>query len=118
MADVPPLMLLDGIDHGGKRHLEFAVKVPVMRDVYDALDETEEACGSTESKGADLYYRMALTKRSLTQLGDIPQEDITTDFLLDNLTSLDYDVIDSAIDDAKKKRREANKDATASEPSS
>lgn len=102
MADIKPQMLLDGIDHGGKRHLIFAVKIPVMRDVYDALDETEEACGSTETKGADLYYRMALTKRALTQLGDIPQEDITTDFLLDNLTSLDYDVIDRAIDEAKK----------------
>lgn len=118
MAEVNPLMLLDGIDHNGKRHLNFAVKIPVMRDVYDALDETEEACGSTETKGADLYYRMALTKRALTLLGDISLEDITTDFLLDNLTSMDYDVIDSAIDDAKKKRRAENNDETASEPSS
>ncbi|CAG9412069.1 MULTISPECIES: hypothetical protein [Providencia] len=118
MAEQKPLMLVDGIDHGGKRHLEFSVKIPVMRDVYDALDETEEVCGSADSKGADLYYRMALTKRALTQLGDIPQDDITTDFLLDNLTSLDYDVIDEAIKHAKKKRRDANKDVTASAPSS
>ncbi|AXH61595.1 hypothetical protein [Providencia huaxiensis] len=118
MADVKPLMLLDGIDHDGKRHLIFAVKIPVMRDVYDALDETEEVCGSTDSKGSDLYYRMALTKRALIKLGDIPQDVITTDFLLDNLTSMDYDVIDEAIDIAKKKRRAKNNDETASEPSS
>lgn len=111
MAEIKPRMLLDGIDYDGKRHLEFLVKVPVMRDVYDALDETEEVCGSTESKGSDLYYRMALTKRILIQLGTISQDVITTDFLLDNLTSMDYDVIDDAIDDAKKaESREQRRD--------
>ncbi|EPE3084926.1 hypothetical protein ACSHFC_004021, partial [Morganella morganii] len=55
---------------------------------------------------SDIYYRMALLKRTITKLGDIPADDITTDLLLDELLEEDYSILDAAQTAAKKKRRD------------
>lgn len=109
-----PARLLYGVDFNGVLHFDYAVRIPVMRDIYDALDETEEVTGSSTGGKADIYYRMALMKRTITKLGDIPPDEITTDLLLDELLEEDYSILDAAQTAAKKKRRELR---SAAEPS-
>lgn len=105
-AAAVPDMLLYGVNFNGVLHFDYAVRIPVMRDIYDALDETEEVTGSSTGGKSDIYYRMALLKRTITKLGDIPADDITTDLLLDELLEEDYSILDAAQTAAKKKRRE------------
>ncbi|EDQ5929996.1 hypothetical protein XY32_003173 [Salmonella enterica subsp. enterica] len=55
----------------------------------------------------NLYYRMALMATVLTRLGDIPAEAVTPELLLDGLLSEDYERLNDAIAELKKKRRNA-----------
>ena len=112
-ADVPDTLLY-GVNFNGVLHFDYAVRIPVMRDIYDALDETEEVTGSSTGGKSDIYYRMALLKRTITKLGDIPADDITTDLLLDELLEEDYSILDAAQTAAKKKRRELKNAAETS----
>ncbi|MEQ1967360.1 hypothetical protein ABLA30_10100 [Xenorhabdus nematophila] len=103
--------LLYGVEHGGQLHYEFEVKLPTMRQSYEALDETESVCGSVDGHASDLHYRMAVVTKCLVNLGNIPAADITTELLLDQLTSDDFDRLEQAIADVKKKRLRPPNDA-------
>lgn len=112
--DSVPAKLLYGVDFNGVLQFDYAVRIPVMRDIYDALDETEESTGSSTGGKSDIYYRLALLQRTITKLGDIPPEDITTELLMNELLEEDYSILDAAQTDAKKKRIELR---SAAEPS-
>ncbi|MEQ1966270.1 hypothetical protein ABLA30_04300 [Xenorhabdus nematophila] len=96
--------LLYGVEHTGRLHHAFTVRLPTMRQSYEALDETESVCGTVDGHAADLHYRMAVVAKCLVTLGTIPAPDITTELLLDQLTSDDFEVLEQAIADVKKKR--------------
>ncbi|KLU15427.1 MULTISPECIES: hypothetical protein [Xenorhabdus] len=97
--------LLYGIEHADSVHHEFQIRLPTMRQSYAALDETESVCGTIDGHAADLHYRMAVVARCLVTLGTIPVSDITTELLLDQLTSEDFEVLEQAIAAVKKKRQ-------------
>ncbi|PHM47086.1 hypothetical protein [Xenorhabdus miraniensis] len=103
--------LLYGVEHGDRLHYEFEVRLPTMRQSYEALDDAESVCGTVDSHKADLYYRMAVVTKCLVSLGTIPVTDITTELLLDQLTSEDFDVLEQAIAGIKKKRLRPPSDA-------
>lgn len=90
--------LIYGIEHGGKLHVDFDLRVPTIGDNIDAVTD---AAG-----GNDLSVNVALLARCLTRLGDIPKEAMTYDFLRANLVDDDYDVLWGALAEVKKKRRE------------
>ncbi|EAA2983387.1 hypothetical protein DNY73_17800 [Salmonella enterica subsp. diarizonae] len=100
--------LLYGIEHDGRTHYDFEIRIPVMADVYAALDQAEQVHGNSDSGAGDLYYRMALMAMVLTRLGDLPAQDITPELLLSGLLSEDYERLNEVIAALKKKRRNAN----------
>ncbi len=100
--------LLYGIEHDGRTHYDFEIRIPVMADVYTALDQAERVHGNSDSGAGDLYYRMALMALVLTRLGDLPAQDITPELLLSGLLSEDYERLNEVIAALKKKRRNAN----------
>ncbi|HFZ8572280.1 TPA: phage tail assembly protein [Salmonella enterica subsp. enterica serovar Birkenhead] len=99
--------LLYGIEYDGRTHYDFDIRLPVMADIYGALDLAEKVHGSSDSGAGDLYYRMALMATVLTRLGDIPANAVTPELLLDGLLSEDYERLNDAIAELKKKRRNA-----------
>lgn len=99
--------LLYGIEYDGRTYYDFDIRLPVMADIYGALDQAEKVHGSSDSGAGDLYYRMALMATVLTRLGDIPAEAVTPELLLDGLLSEDYERLNDAIAELKKKRRNA-----------
>ncbi|EJJ7187570.1 hypothetical protein NJK71_004524 [Salmonella enterica] len=104
--------LLYGIEYDGRTHYDFDIRLPVMADIYNALDQAEQVHGNSDSGAGDLYYRMALMASVLTRLGDIPADAVTPELLLAGLLSEDYERLSDAIAELKKKRRNANADGT------
>ncbi|ELQ7075222.1 hypothetical protein QQ154_001142 [Salmonella enterica] len=104
--------LLYGIEYDGRTHYDFDIRLPVMADIYNALDKAEQVHGNSDSGAGDLYYRMALMASVLTRLGDIPAEVVTPELLLAGLLSEDYERLSDAIAELKKKRRNANAGGT------
>ncbi|EMB3757000.1 hypothetical protein U8469_004672, partial [Salmonella enterica] len=49
--------LLYGIEFDGRTHYDFDIRLPVMADIYRALDDAEKVHGSSDSSAGDLYYR-------------------------------------------------------------
>lgn len=109
--------LMMGVEVDGIIHYDFDVRLPVIRDTVAALQVTAEKFGTTEGEAAGMYYRVAVVASVLTQLGSVPKEAITADLLLDSLTDGDYDMIDSAIVDIKKKRLLLKSNSTTIEKS-
>lgn len=97
-------ILLHGVEANGKVHFDFTVRLPVIRDTVEALELTAEAKGTTDGSAANIFYRVAIIARVLGSLGDLSQETITVELLLDQLTDDDFDLIDAQISALKKKR--------------
>lgn len=110
--------LLYGVKYGDKVHFDFAVRLPVVSDTIEALRATDEACGTTEGAAANMYYRVAVMACAITSLGDLPEEEITAELLLNELNDDDFDLIDAQIEAIKKKRMDLNKSSPGTEPSS
>lgn len=102
--------LIYGIDHGGKRHRDFALRVPTIGDNIDAVTDA--------GGGNDLAVNVALLARCLVTLGEIPQDVITFEWLRSNLVDDDYDVMWAELAEVKKKRREQKNDCSPSAVSS
>lgn len=100
--------LLDGIPFGDSIHMDFEIRLPVMRDTGQALEDAEERYGEVTGFAADSFYRAAVIASTLIRLGDIPKEELTAELLHDNLTSDDYDVLVAARDKLKEKRNGGN----------
>ena len=91
-----------------------------MRHTVKALASTMEALGETDTPAAYVHYRVALLAEVIESLGTLSKDDITVDFLLDNLTEEDLDILDAELAGLKKKRMLAQKSSPASgeQPSS
>lgn len=112
--------LLYGVPHGDTIHYDYTVTLPVMRHTVKALASTMEALGETDTPAAYVHYRVALLAEVIESLGTLSKDDITVDFLLDNLTEEDLDILDAELAGLKKKRMLAQKSSPASgeQPSS
>lgn len=100
--------LLDGIPFGGILHKDFEIRLPVMRDTGQALEDAEERYGEVTGFMADSFYRAAVMASTLIRLGDIPNEELTAELLHENLTSDDYDELVAARTKLKEKRNGGN----------
>lgn len=100
--------LLDGIPFGGTLHMDYEIRLPVMCDTGQALEDAEERFGDVTGFMADSFYRAAVMASTLIHLGDIPKEELTAELLHENLTSDDYDVLVAARDKLKAKRNGGN----------
>ncbi|EKN5996305.1 hypothetical protein ACVSUC_19745 [Yersinia enterocolitica] len=96
--------LQDGVLFGETLHMDFELRLPVMKDNGQALEEAEERYNSVDRFAADYYYRCAVMASTLIRLGNIPQEELTADLLFENLTTDDYDLLLKARDRLKAKR--------------
>lgn len=100
--------LLDGIPFGDALHMDFEIRLPVMRDTGQALEDAEDRFGEVTGFASDSFYRSAVMASTLIRLGDIPKEELTADLLYENLTSDDYDVLVATRDKLKAKRNGGN----------
>ncbi|HGK3926159.1 TPA: hypothetical protein ACJ2N6_003243 [Klebsiella pneumoniae] len=107
--------LLYGVKVGDKVHFDFQVRMPVVRDTIEALSLTYEKYGTTEGAVAATYYRIAVVAQVITALGDLPEDEITVDLLLNELNEDDFDFIDAQIEAIKKKRLLSNASSQATE---
>lgn len=100
--------LLDGVPFGGTFHMDFEIRLPVMCDTGQALEDAEERFGEVTGFMADSFYRAAVMATTLIRLGDIPKEELTAELLHTNLTSDDYDQLVAARGKLKAKRNGGN----------
>lgn len=96
--------LLYGVSAGDVVHREFSIRLPVVKDTITALTDTQSALGTTDGPAAQMHYKVAVIASALLSLGSMEKCDITTEFLLNELTDEDFDIIDAHIADIKKKR--------------
>ena len=106
--------LLYGVPHGDVILYDYTVTLPVMRHTVKALASTMEALGETDTPAAYVHYRVALLAEVIESLGTLSTDDITVDFLRDNLTEEDLDILDAELAGLKKKRMLAQKSLPAS----
>ncbi|EGT5658475.1 hypothetical protein JD793_004679 [Citrobacter braakii] len=107
--------LLDGIPFNGSIHVDFELRLPVLADTGQALDDVEERFGTTEGYAPDAFYRAAVLASTLKRLGNIPAENLTAELLYDNLTPDDYDVLNNARGRLKGKRSGGNPGSSESD---
>ncbi|MDM4970844.1 hypothetical protein QT323_20175 [Escherichia coli] len=79
--------LSDGVVFNDAVHKNFELRLPVMRDNGQALEETEERFQTVAGFAADYYYRCAVMAATLVRLGDIPQEELTAELLYDHMVA-------------------------------
>ena len=85
-----------GVEHGGKVHVDFELRLPTIGDNITALEEV-----GTES---NLRLGVAMMAASLVSLGDISSDEITFDLLASELVDDDYDILKLAQNELKKSR--------------
>lgn len=100
--------LTDGVPFGDVLHHDFELRLPVLADTGQALDDAEDRFGSVEGYASDAFYRAAVMASTLESLGTIPKEELTAELLYDNLTGDDYDVMHAARERLKAKRKGGN----------
>ena len=100
--------LSDGVVFNGTVHKKFELRLPVMRDNGQALEETEERFQTVDGFAADYYYRCAVMAATLVRLGDIPQEELTAELLHDNMTPEDFNILLASRNVLKVKRNGGN----------
>ncbi|EMF8380675.1 MULTISPECIES: hypothetical protein [Klebsiella/Raoultella group] len=96
--------LLYGVQIGDVIHYDYTVTLPVMKHTVKALASTMDALGETDTPAAYVHYRVALLAEVLESLGSLSKDDITADFLLENLIEDDLDILDAELAGLKKKR--------------
>lgn len=96
--------LLDGIPFKGSIHTDFEIRLPVLRDTGQALEDAEDKYGEVTGWASDAFYRAAVMASTLVRLGDIPAGELTAELLHENLTSDDYDLLVKAREKLKEKR--------------
>lgn len=100
--------LLDGVPFGDALHRDFELRLPVLADTGQALDDAEDRFGTVEGFAADAFYRAAVMASTLVSLGDIAKDELTAELLYENLTPDDYDVLNKARSHLKEKRSGGN----------
>lgn len=106
--------LLYGVQIGDVIHYDYTVTLPVMKHTVKALASTMDALGETDTPAAYVHYRVALLAEVIESLGTLSKDDITVDFLLDNLTEEDLDILDAELAGLKKKRMPVQQSLPAS----
>jgi len=86
--------LVFGIEYEGRRHYDFTMRLPTMGDNITVTEAYPD--------GGAMRLEMAIFALCMQTLGDIPREAITYD-LLNGLMPSDYDILQGAVMDAKKK---------------
>ena len=87
-----------GVEHGGKLHVDFELRMPTIGDNIAAIEEF--------GVDSNLKLNVAMMARCLVKLGDIPAEVINYELLANHVIDEDYDVLADARDRLKKKRTE------------
>jgi len=101
--------LVYGVPYQGRRHYNFAMRLPTMGDNIDALEAHPEASVAR--------IDLAMFAACMQRLGDIPEDDITFE-LLATMVPTDLDVIYAEMSEAKKKLLLPSADSELSENSS
>ncbi|MGC0153275.1 hypothetical protein ACPRNU_12505 [Chromobacterium vaccinii] len=103
--------LLYGIEHDGETHYEVELRLPLIGDNIEVLQEIGAA--------PNLKFRAALLARCLLRVGSIPGDLITTDLIVNHLVDDDFDTLAALEDELKKKlRRPTPASPTTGQPSS
>lgn len=77
--------LLVGVEHGGKYHKDFTMRVATVEDVENAIEDAgPDACLARVNR-----HKWSCT---ITRIGDIPPDEITVE-LLAGLTAEEYGII-------------------------
>lgn len=87
-----------GVEHEGKLHVDFELRMPTIGDNIAAIEEF--------GVDSNLKLNVAMMARCLVKLGDIPAEVINYELLANHVIDEDYDVLADARDRLKKKRTE------------
>lgn len=95
-----------GLEYEGRLHSDFELRLPMVADNVAAVDAVT-AAGLDPMRS--MYAQVALFACCLTRLGDIPKEAITFELLNSQLVDEDYDILEAALADLRKKRREQNR---------
>lgn len=98
-----------GIEHNGCLHYEFEMRLPTVGDNIEAL--LRHGSESAMRVGLEMYAR------SLVRLGTIPTDQITYELLAAGLVDDDYDVIEGAAQELKKKQKRSSDNSVSSGPS-
>ncbi|CAB3720809.1 hypothetical protein LMG1866_03790 [Achromobacter ruhlandii] len=85
--------LVYGVPYQGRRHYNFAMRLPTMGDNIDALE--------THPDASVARIDLAMFAACMQRLGDIPEDDITFE-LLATMVPTDLDVIYAEMSEAKK----------------
>lgn len=86
-----------GIVFGGVPHTAFEIRLPMIRDNVTVL--------SQHANLKPLEVSLGVMAEAIVSLGEIPKKELTLDFLLQNLTEADFDVLNEAFEALKKKRQ-------------
>lgn len=98
-----------GVPYQGRRHREFALRLPTMGDNIDALEAYPDASGAR--------IDVAMFAACMEKLGDIPAEEISYELVASMFPS-DMDEVYAAIAAAKKKLLSPSESSAAIESSS
>lgn len=106
--------LIYGVEYpvgSGQLHYDFELRLPTIGDNVAALE--------THGTDSNLKLNLDMMARSLVALGSIPVDQIDYALLAGSVIDDDYDVLASARDALKKKRRASSASSQASDlPSS
>lgn len=95
-----------GVPYQGRRHYDFAMRLPTMGDNIDALEAYPDASVAR--------IDLAMFAACMQRLGDIPEDEITFE-LLATMVPTDIDVIYTEMGEAKKKLLLPSADSEPSE---
>lgn len=103
--------LVYGVPYMDRRHYTFVMRLPTMGDNIDALEAHPDGVGAR--------IDLAMFAACMERLGEIPADEITFE-LLAGIDPADFDVIYTALNEAKKKLRQQSESSepTASSSSS
>ena len=87
-----------GVEHEGKLHVDFELRMPTIGDNIAAIEEF--------GVDSNLKLNVAMMARCLVKLGDIPAEKINYELLANHAVDEDYEILAKARDALKKKRME------------
>lgn len=96
-----------GVEHEGKLHVDFELRMPTIGDNIEAIEEF--------GVDSNLKLNVAMMARCLVKLGEIPAEVINYELLANHVIDEDYDVLAEARDRLKKKRTELKNTSPAIE---
>jgi hypothetical protein len=81
-----------GVEHDGKVHTTFEIRAHSAKDTI----EVHEEYGSDALENT-AFFTLCVIHRLLVKLGDIPEKELTFDFLQENLMQADMLVLDAGV---------------------